>query len=353
MGLASMPAMGYRWRFPEIPPRKTRSVSFPITHSILDARAVGELATAFFGLKGPWHCELLTRGMNDVYMIRNADTRYALRAWRAGLHSDAAVRFELHFLKHLRAAGIPVVTGIPAPNGEFFTAVDAPEGRRQIAMFGWAGGVTLAQQPDVERARRLGAEIARIHLAGRNFTGEEPRPFGFDRNIRNKMHFLTERLADRPDDAKFYEKAGQAILAAMVRVQPSLPAGPIHGDIHARNAFFEDGKIQILDFDTCGEAPWLHDVTCFVWANAYIAFENPGLRNGIAEAFVAGYESVRPFTAAEKDAWALWTAAKELSYLCGMSGVVNVVGPASTRNVSWDWFRESVQQHVAEAGLRV
>ena len=337
------------------PQVKTRPVTFPITHSILDARAVGQRVTAFFGLKGHWHCELLTRGMNDVYMIRQGDTRHAIRAWRAGLHSDAAVRFELNFLAHLKKLGIPVIEGIPAPSGELFTAVDAPEGRRQLCLFPWAGGVTLAQGPTVARAHRLGAEIARIHLAGKDFRGEEPRPFGFDRTMRNKIGLLTDRLADRPDDAAFYARAAKAIVAAMEKAIPGLPAGAIHGDIHARNAFYEGDDIQILDFDTCGEAPWLHDVTCFVWANDYIALDpaSAGLRNGITEAFLKGYESVRPFTAAEKDSWNLWIAAKELAYLCGMSGVVNVVGPGSMRNVTWDWCIDSVRRHVAAAGLAV
>ena len=330
-------------------------MTFPITHSILDARAVGDRVAAFFGLKAPWHCELLTRGMNDVYVIRSGGTNYAIRAWRAGLHSDSAVRFELNFLAHLKRSGIPVIDAIPAPNGELFTAVDAPEGRRQLCLFPWAHGVTLAQQPTVARAHLLGAEIARIHLAGKDFKGDEPRPFGFDRNIRNKMNLLTDRLGERPADADFYRKAGAAVLAAMAQAQPGLPQGAIHGDIHARNAFYDGDAIQILDFDTCGEAPWLHDVTCFVWANDYIALDPAaaGLRNGITEAFLKGYQSVRPFTPAEKDAWNLWIAAKQLSYLCGMSGVVNIVGPASMRFVSWDWCIDSVRRHVAAAGLKV
>lgn len=46
--------------------------TLPITHSVLHAKALGERIKDHYGLAEPFRCELLTRGMNDVYLVRSA-----------------------------------------------------------------------------------------------------------------------------------------------------------------------------------------------------------------------------------------------------------------------------------------
>jgi Ser/Thr protein kinase RdoA (MazF antagonist) len=329
--------------------------ALPITHSIVDANALGGAVQKYFRLPDPFRCELLTRGMNDVYLIRSAGTRYAARLWRAGLHSDDDVAFELDLLAHLKNAGVRVIAAHDPPGGQQrFFAVDAPEGRRLVCLFPWVPGRSFHTVASVEGARALGAEMARLHLAGASFKPRAPRPIGYHTNIRRKQPGLLARLGHRPRERDLFVAAAERICPAMEQAVAEVPGGALHGDIHVRNAFVAgDGTIHILDFDTCGEASYLHDLASFAWATLYI-----GRYSGIARlddeingAFVSGYQMVRPLTRSERDSWALFVAAKELSFITGMSYSVNVVGHSSTRTIGWDWFVQSVRRHVADAGL--
>jgi len=329
--------------------------ALPITHSIVDADALGATIRDYFALPGPFRCELLTRGMNDVYLVRAGDARYAARLWRAGLHTDDEIAFELDLLAHLKGDGVRIIEAVDPPGGrERFFAVEAPEGRRQVCLFPWVPGRPFHTLATPARAEMLGAEMARLHLSTIAFRPRVPRPIGYHRNILAKQAGLFARLGHRPADRSVFATAAERICPAMEQAVATLPGGAVHGDIHVRNAFVaDDGTINILDFDTCGEASYLHDVASFLWATPYIGIHtgNPRLDDGINAAFITGYEQERTLTEDERAALPLFVAAKELSFISGMSSSVNVIGHASTRAFGWDWFTQSVRRHVAEAGL--
>ena len=112
----------------------------PIIHSVLDADAVGECIRERFGFSGLFQCELLTRGMNDVYLVRSGGDRFASRVWRHAFRDEAMVAYELAFLSHLRRAGLPVVSARRTTEGAFHVPVQAPEGERYLALFDWEIG---------------------------------------------------------------------------------------------------------------------------------------------------------------------------------------------------------------------
>ena len=60
---------------------------FKTVHSVLDAAAVASEVDRRFALDGPAYCELLHRGMNDVYLVRTPRDRFALLACRTGWRS--------------------------------------------------------------------------------------------------------------------------------------------------------------------------------------------------------------------------------------------------------------------------
>lgn len=327
----------------------------PITHSVVDARPLGVEIQKRFALAEPAQCELLTRGMNDVYLVRAGGVQYAARVWRANKYTDDHVTFELEFLAHLLAAGVPVVAPIPLENGALFFAVEAPEGPRQVCLFPWAEGVPFTKAPTPAVAHVIGATMARLHNAAETFQPPAPRPINFSVGIGRSFPAVAERLAHRPRDVDFLRAAADAITSALdAAYARGAPCGAIHGDIHGGNVFVaSDSSIAVLDFDTCGEAHLGHDLTSFTWANSFFRLDPSvqGLDEAIDDHYLAGYGSVRPLSDTDLADLPLFVASKEFSFLCGMSAIMNVVGHMSLNESRLDWLVDSVRRNTAAAHL--
>jgi Ser/Thr protein kinase RdoA (MazF antagonist) len=210
-------------------------------------------------------------------------------------------------------------------------------------------GVLLFNHPmPVPYARALGEWIARIHLAGRDFRHRPVRTIDRAGLIRRSVDDLVWLCGERNDDVEFYRRASPAVADALDGLDPKLlPYGPCHGDVHAHNAFVDDaGRLTVMDFESCGEDFWAAELTSFVWA----ARKNRLLTAAI-DAFVDGYDSVRPRTPEERRAEPLFMASKELRYLGAFAGRVNAIGHQTFRFPGLDWFAQSVRANVAAAGL--
>lgn len=321
----------------------------PFVHATLDAGPLGDEIAKHYDLGTPFHCELLVRGMNDVYVVRAGGARYAARCWRAKGVTEDAVAYELGLLDHLDRAGVPVVAPLPTNGGGFHFLVRGPDGPRVVALFRWAAGDVLHVHPDpVPLARRFGALIARMHLAARDYAPVVPRLTDYAGHLRRGLDDLAWLCDDRPDDVAFYARAVPAVADALDALDlQSMPRGPTHGDIHPHNAMIdEDGAVTIMDFESCGEDFWAQDLVSLVWA---------GRKNGFPDAAIAafhdGYDAVRPRTAVERSHEPLFFAAKELRYLCGFASRVNAIGHNTFRWPGLDWFARSVRRNVNAAGV--
>jgi len=314
---------------------------FPIRHSVVDNEALGEEIRRRWDLRAPFLCELITRGMNDVYLIKSGTTRFAARVWRADKHTADNVTWELDYLAHLKKKGIPVIAAVPDASGALSFGIDAPEGSRRVCLFEWA-------------ARRIGGSVAQIHLAGADFKGKTARPIDFPGEIRRKFPALAARLNERPDDLAFYQRIAEVLPGKIEDAYAAgVPYGPLHGDVHAKNVFVTpDGSFTILDFDTCGEAHIIHDCMSLAWANSYFLSKgDTRMTPALTDAFMEGYEEARPIEDLERSYLPLFMVSKEFSYMCGMSDGVNYVGHMSFGPQHFDWFAQSVRRHVEEAGL--
>ncbi|MBM3504301.1 MAG: hypothetical protein FJX65_10545 [Alphaproteobacteria bacterium] len=323
--------------------------TLPIVHSILDANALGERIARQYPLKAPVHCELLTRGMNDVYLVRDGNgTEYACRVWRAGFRTEDDVAYETEFVNFLDARGFAVPAAVPAGDGRLYAPVRGPEGQRYFALFRWAPGKSYGDKPDVAGARELGRWFGRFHRAVKDFRPRRQRHVDLAGGLRRIAAPLQKMTAHRPGDPAFYALACEALARALEKVdEASAPTGATHGDFHLYNAFRrDDGSFIVLDFDNCGVDRFAQELNSFIWANDYV-----GVDRGISEAFLAGYESERPMGAREKALMPLFYAAKELRFLGGFAANVNAVGHTPLLNPDLDWFAQRVRANVKAAGV--
>ncbi|MFD2137759.1 hypothetical protein ACFSLT_25730 [Novosphingobium resinovorum] len=78
-----------------------------VSHSVLHPDFIVREVARRYALKGDLTCFLLYRGMNDVYLVQDAEAKYALRVWRKTYRDVDDVSYELDFLDYLRRAGFP------------------------------------------------------------------------------------------------------------------------------------------------------------------------------------------------------------------------------------------------------
>ena len=322
-------------------------VFFNTVHSVLDHQAVGQACAEQYGFDEQLHCELLHRGMNDVYLLRRVAKQYAVRAWRANWRTMDDVAYELEYLEFLKGKGLPVAAGIRCLSGARYFVVQAPEGPRALAAFEWVPGVKFADRIDLELAAQLGEILADIHLAGLDFSPSKQRRTNPAWLIRENLPHLERMVANRPDDLSFYRQLSPRLIEAVENIDPNLvPMGPCHGDFHLNNGHInDDNKITFLDFDNSGQDYFAQDVMGFCWASDFIGHDQV-----YADRFVEGYEARRKLLDAERECLPLFILAKEFRLLTGFAKHLNALGHY-IQYQNLDWFSASVRKHAREAGL--
>lgn len=323
-------------------------MTFPVIHSTLDPKALKAEIARRYPFTEPIDCRLINRANNDFYEIRAGQTRYALRVAKANFRPDDAYAYELELLTHLDRAGCRVPAPLRARDGALFFTVEAPEGIRSIAIFRWLSGRTFTKALTVADAVEMGEALARIHVAGQSFTTLFRRAVNNSAYVKQHMPALADMLANSPDERAFYLAAAQAIHRAYERIDADrLPKGQVHGDFQFANVMRDgDGVIAALDFDTCGEGYLAEDIFTFVWRSDMEIKDE-----AVNQAFIAGYEKVRPLTVAERQALPLFRVARDLVMCTTYAILINRVGPVAGFDGNFADFTTLARAHLAAAGL--
>ncbi|PEQ11406.1 aminoglycoside phosphotransferase [Novosphingobium sp. PC22D] len=319
-----------------------------ITHSVVDPEFINEEVTRRYDLKGPFETFLLYRGMNDVYLVQGAEDRYALRVWRKTYRDVDEVREELDFLEFLKQHDFPASTAFRTRDGELYFKIMTPEGVRAVALYSWAPGRKFGDCLSEETAERIGAAFARMHLLGQEFHGD--KPYGVENALRFQVTVpaLLDFVYDRPDDLRDYAVIAEKLGERLTQLQSEdVPMGICHCDFHPSNVHVaEDGTITLLDFDGTGEDFLMQDVKNFVWGNLFYGFPD-----SIGDAFERGYESVRPFTEAEKANGELFLMAKAFRLVSGMAKASSAVGRGTLRFRNLDWLGDYIKTRARDLGM--
>ena len=322
---------------------------FPITHSILDANAIGGLIRSSYDLPEPLSCELMVRSVNEIYLLVAGKSKYVVRVLRHGSRNPAQLAYEVDLIRFFEEAGIAVTAPIAAMDGGYSQEIIAPEGNRYITIFEWAPGVPLWDRPETNLIEKLGEIVARMHEIAPRFSAPFPVKVDTASYILGASALFLASLQNDPDEAAFYENLIYGACSAFRALEPSqFDSGGVHSDIHMHNVFVsEDNQLTFLDWDNCGHDFLAKELAAFTWRNVYL--DAPIEYN---DAYLRGYGRARELTDIERANMPLFMTLRHLYVLCGMATLIPAVG----RNVvgyhhSLARFRKPVEAAAEQAGL--
>ena len=166
-----------------------------------------------------------------------------------------------------------------------------------IQLVSFLPGVSV-RRPKAQHCREAGAGLAWLHQTAQGFPGRRTNDLG--QSSWRPMFDGQEDAADalRPGLA---DMIAQDLATIAAHWPKGLPQGVIHADFFPDNVFFLDNRFAAaIDFYFAATDAFAYDIA--VALNAW-CFEPDGAFNFTnAKALVAGYESRRPLTDAERDA---------------------------------------------------
>ena len=209
--------------------------------------------------------------------------------------------FYLHLMKHLAQRGIPVPEPQAMPGS---ATAENPDGLLLQQVCGkpasvvdkLAGAHELA--PGTAHCAAVGAMLARMHLAGRDYPRTQPNLRGlawWNETVPVVLPYVDRAQADLlTSELAFQNHVASGSLYA------ALPRGPIHADLFRDNVLFEHGRLTgFFDFYFAGVDAWLFDVA--VCMNDWCIDLATGAHDAErAAAFLKAYAGVRPLAAAER-----------------------------------------------------
>jgi homoserine kinase type II len=231
---------------------------------------------------------------NTNYFVDSESGRYVLTVFER-LRADQ-LPYYLYLMKHLAGHGIPVPDPQADESGELLFSM---RGKPAALLTRLPGSHRLA--PDLHHAQQVGALLARLHLAGQQFTLEQPHLRGLAwwcETVPVVQPHVDAGRAALLDEELAYQQA-----VADSPVGRGLPRGPIHADLFRDNALFngvpgQETLTGVLDFFFAGTDALLFDIA--VCLNDWCTDLDSGRLDELrAQAFVAAYDGERHLTAAE------------------------------------------------------
>ena len=240
---------------------------------------------------------------NTNYFVTTTQGRYVLTLFER-LPAEE-LPFYLELMAHLARHGIPC----PAPIADLSDRYLRELKGKPAALVTRLSGASV-ERPGSAECAELGRLLARMHLAGRSYAGylENPRGPKWWRHAAEKV-------------LPFLDEASRGLLERELAFQaqhrlPDLPRGPVHADLFRDNALLEGGRIcGVIDFYFAGVDRLLYDVA--VCANDWCLLDPAADRRldpTRTGALLRAYQDVRPFTAAEREAWPVMLRAAALRF---------------------------------------
>ena len=205
--------------------------------------------------------------------------------------------FYLHLMKHLAGRGIPVPDPAANAQGEILHSI---QGKPAAVVNRLRGKSELSPGP--AHCAAVGAMLARMHLAGRDFPMSQPNLRGlpwWNQTVPVVLPFLSAPQAELIRSELAYQNH-----VAESPAYAALPRGPVHADLFRDNVMFDGGDLSgFFDFYFAGVDTFLFDIAVCLndWCVQHSADERDGTHDAErAQALLSAYQAVRPLGAAER-----------------------------------------------------
>jgi homoserine kinase type II len=201
--------------------------------------------------------------------------------------------FYLHLMKHLAQHGILV----PEPQADAAGEILHTLAGKPVAVVDRLRGAH-ALAPSAAHCEQVGAMLARMHLAGRDYPRHQPNLRGlawWDETVPLVLPYL-----DAAQRSLIEEELALQHSVAASPSDAALPRGPIHADLFRDNVMFEDDRLTgFFDFYFAGVDRYAFDIAVCLndWC---IDLTSGRLIEERAAAFVVAYDAVRPLTGDER-----------------------------------------------------
>lgn len=241
---------------------------------------------------------------NSNFFVSSASAAYVLTLFER--LSAAQLPFYLELMGHLAARGVPCPAPLPDRDGALFSMLQG----KPAALVTRLPGRSVVH-PESHHCALVGAALAHMHLAGRDFPLQQPNLRGlswWQETAPGLMRFLDDATRHLLQDELAYQSAALPALGS------ALPSGPIHADLFRDNALFDGDRLGgFIDFYFAGCDAWLFDVAVSVndWC---IDAATGTLDHERANALLCAYATVRPFTTNEHAAWNIMLRAAAMRF---------------------------------------
>jgi len=233
---------------------------------------------------------------NTNYFVTTDQAAYVLTLFER--LSAEQLPFYLRLMKHLAHHGIPVPDPATNRDGD---VVHALKGKPAAVVNRLRGKSELA--PATEHCALVGDMLARMHLAGRDFSMHQPNLRAlawWNETVPVVLPFVSPEQAVLLQSELAYQNHVTTLSA-----YGALPRGPIHADLFRDNVMFESDEngsptlTGFFDFYFAGVDSWLFDIA--VCLNDWCIDLTTGAVDAPRTlAFMRAYEAVRPLQAQER-----------------------------------------------------
>jgi Ser/Thr protein kinase RdoA (MazF antagonist) len=230
--------------------------------------------------------------------------RYVLRVNAPGYHTKEEIRSELEWLRALNEeTALLIPRPIPTRGREWVTMVEGPNvpEPRYCVLFDFIPGKSMQGTIIPEQLEKVGSSIAALHQHGHRFNPSKD----FTRKHWD-LFGLSGRLLNVPVE-RAYEAFNESEMAVITRAEKMVAEatdqlgksdevyGLIHADLHEKSYHFQEGRVSILDFDTCGYGYYIYDLAVpmrnFVHQDEYLTLK---------KALFKGYRRIRSLSIIEE-----------------------------------------------------
>jgi homoserine kinase type II len=257
---------------------------------------IGELLSYKGIAEGVENSNFLVHTSAGYYILTLYEKRVAVRD----------VPFFLALMEHLAARGITCPQPVKTRKGETLGTLCG----RPAAVVTFLDGMWM-RRPDANHCAAVGEALARMHLAGADFSGKRRNALSVD-----GWRPLFEQAEDRAESVQHGLRATIADeLAYLEKNWPhDLPAGVIHADLFPDNVFFLHGKLSgLIDFYFACTDTLAYDVA--ICLNAWCFEPDHSYNVTKGQSLLGAYIKHRPLSGAELDALPLLARGAALRFL--------------------------------------